>query len=458
MCAVDDELFKNAISNGEENVSSFHYSTFEHDGALEQYLKQLAFLEPHGREKERELWKELLVLSEKFREELSFFAITPKYLYGLIANCVAPDDFEEVFPHSFIQTRSRGEFFQWTGDLKNNLQKYLLQLCDAFEENDKKKIRQMRLFLLKLMQQTPILPEHTYHLYDRLVTFSLYCKNMSTENVKEAELILKEELMCSVEEFEEHFELLSHSYQKIDLLRHKIAEGNLRLVVSIAKPYHGRGVPFMDLIQEGNMGLMKAVDKFDFQLGHHFSTYATWWIRQSVAQAMGRQSRVIRLPAHMLNTLSRINRTEQQFLQETGREGSVQEVAAALEMSVERVNSLKKMASQTISLQANLYHDEEGRENTLEESKQLCDSNTPLHDLARKVLSERLSESIASLPARHGEILKMRYGLDGGKVYSLTEISEHFRISSERIRQIEISALSKLRSPATIKLFEDYFT
>ena len=458
MCASDDGFFNNTIPDPENTVSAFHRSTFENDGALDQYLKQLAFLEPYGREKEAEMWEKLLSLEEDFRMEVSFFAIAPKYLYGLISRCAAPDDFEDVFPHSFILSHKKGSFLPWTDALKKELQTLLFSFCSAFEKEDPDKITQIRTVLRSLLQRTPILPEHAFHLYDRLATFSLYCKNMSTENVKEAEMILKEELMCSLDEFEEKFEILSCIYQKIALLRHQIAEGNLRLVVSIAKPYHGKGVPFMDLIQEGNVGLMKAVDRFDFPLGHHFSTYATWWIRQSVAQALGRQSRVIRLPAHMLNTLSRISRTEQQFLQETGREGTVQEVAAALEMSVERVNSLKKMASQTISLQANLFQDEEGKEITLEGSRQLSDSKTPLHDLAKKVLSERLTESIAALPARHGEILKMRYGLDGGRQYSLNEISEHFRISKERIRQIEISALAKLRSPENIKLFEDYFT
>lgn len=459
MIVSDDEIFTGNTLQ-EESVSSnrFSHLCYENDGTLDQYLKQLASLEPYGHEKESLLWQQLLSFQEEFRQKISFFAIAPKYLFGLLASCYDPEEMDEIFPQSVTKLKKSHQLLQWVTSLKDSLQKNLFLLYSAFEKNDPFLLKNTREEIIHIFRDTPILLEHAFHIYDRLGTFALYCKNMQVKNVKEPEKILREELLCSVEEFEERFDSLVAIYQKMDSLRHKIAEGNLRLVVSIAKPFHGRGVPFMDLIQEGNVGLMKAIDRFDFPLGHHFSTYATWWIRQSVAQALGRQSRVIRLPSHMLNTLSRINRTEQHLLQETGKEPTVPEVAKILDMSVERVNSLKKMANQTISLQSTIYHDDEGKESTLEDRKELSINHTPLHDLARKVLSERLSESIASLPERHGAILRMRYGLDGEKQRSLNEISDYFRISKERIRQIESNALAKLRSPENIKLFEDYFT
>ena len=457
MSVSDDELFKAPDYTGEGSSASFSQLFYENDRALEQYLKHLAVLEPYGYEKESELWQELSFLQEKFREKLSFFAITPKYLYGLVASCCQVEDLDDIFPQSLIREHKEN-IFQWLETLKRSLQNNLLLLHDAFEKRERISLEKARQENRVLLQKAPLLLEHAFHLYERLITFSLYCKDPVIKNNREADNILQEELLCTFEEFEENFVPLEELHQKIDVLRHKIAEGNLRLVVSIAKPYHGKGVPFMDLIQEGNMGLMKAVDRFDFPLGHHFSTYATWWIRQSVALAQGRQSRVIRLPAHMLHTISRINRTEQHLLQEYGRAPTVQEVSSMLEMSVEKVNSLKKMTSQTISLQASVFLDEEGNETTLEDRQELSDSNTPLHDLSRKILAEKLSQCIAALPERHAAILRMRFGLEGEKQRSLTEISDHFHISKERIRQIESNAIAKLRAPENLKLFEDYFT
>jgi len=231
------------------------------------------------------------------------------------------------------------------------------------------------------------------------------------------------------------------------------------MVFSIAKKYQRHGVPLADLIQEGNIGLMKAINKFDSGLGHRFSTYATWWIKQCVCHAVGRQSRVIRLPSHMLAVLSKINKAEQQFLLENGREALPEEIAEKLEMTREKVSSLKRMAMQTISLQAPVYSGRSGRDILLEDTvENIHDEDDPMRNLAKKILAEKLSSILSSLPPRTRQILTYRYGLNGVEQMSLNAMSEHFRISRERIRQIELNALTRIRNPEIISQLEDYFS
>ena len=266
-------------------------------------------------------------------------------------------------------------------------------------------------------------------------------------------------LFCSPAEFGAKMDAIEKLLAELGTVRNNLVFSYLRLVFSIAKKFQRHGVPLVDLIQEGNVGLMRAVDRFDTGLGHRFSTYATWWIKQCVCHAVARQSRVIRLPMHMLAALSKINKAEQDFLLETGREATPDEIADRLGMTRERVSSLKRMSMQSISLQSTVYSGKNGRDILLEDTvENMHDGDDPMHNLAKRILSDKLTQILSSLPPRTRKVLTLRYGLDGSEPMSLNEISRHFRISRERIRQIEIHALNKMRNPETISLLEDYFS
>lgn len=430
---------------------------FEVDSTLEHYLETLTKMNlPEGKEAEN-LW---LVFEEEkiaFRRILGQLGLTCIHLRSLLEKCSSPEECEEIFPHSFLRQQKMTPLSAYVGELKKKTLHITAGMEKAFREQDKKELEKFRKEGEDFLASLPLLIEYVFPLYEELKTLE---KSSRTSDEKEAyitEKLLQEKLFCTREEFNEILSGLEKAARALDRTRQKIAECNLRLVVSIAKPYHGRGVPFMDLIQEGNMGLIKAIDRFDHPLGHKFSTYATWWIRQSVSHAAGKLARVIRLPSHMLHTLAKIRYGEQKLLQELGRMPEVQELASLLEMSVERVSSLKKMALQPISLQAPALPGEDSV-GTMADVLELSDDEDPVKMLAKKSLTERLSESIAALPERDQLILRMLYGLDGTPVMQLSEVSEYFHISKERIRQIKTLALAKLRAPGTIQLFEDYFS
>lgn len=343
-------------------------------------------------------------------------------------------------------------------------QKYLQDLLDDIKSGDVTKISYED--LESRLEKTDLTPEQNAEIYRYLEqngikivdTFdkdnSALYRNIGDVAVDDpVKMYLKDIGKVPLLSTEEEAELAKRMQEGDEEAKQKLSEANLRLVVSIAKRYVGRGMLFLDLIQEGNLGLMKAVEKFDYTKGFKFSTYATWWIRQAITRAIADQARTIRIPVHMVETINRQVRAERNLLQELGREPTPQEIADYMGISVEKVVEIQKIAQDPVSLETPIGEEEDSHlVDFIEDTK----AAPPSDVAAQSMLREQLIQALHKLTPREEKVIRLRYGLDDGKQRTLEEVGKEFNVTRERIRQIEAKALRKLRNPTKSKKLKDY--
>lgn len=430
--------------------------------ALTSYLRELGGMDVPDADELQQLCRSFEEAAGVVRRRVSRFGFAAREIIAMIERSVAGEtELSELFlPSSFTGGKipPPAFFLPWKEELAvllAGLEKLSSQGKPAGEVRDR-----LESLLQKYGVQSGVAEEY-YNIicgYVRMLVpdFDIDSPVPATAELQAADEDQKElvsgKLLMTMEELPAELEELNLAVRNYSALRNKMVEANLRLVVSIAQKFRNRGISFIDLIQEGNLGLMRALERFDFKLGYKFSTYAGWWIRHNIFRIIAAQSRVIRLPMHMIKLLQDIRKQEQNFLQINGREPENSELSKIMELPEARISAVRKMAMQTISLQSQIGNDEDGT--VLEEL--IADQNVyePARDLARRILYDRFREMLASLPEREQQIIIMRFGLFGNKPTPLDEISKKLHLTRERVRQLEIKILATLRSPEKLKYID----
>ncbi len=470
--ASEVDRYKDVKKDSEEDEEKPEPKLDILDDPVRMYLKQMGQVPLLTREQEVEISKRIEEAETRVAYQINRFGFVAQAHLELAAKLVEGGErFDRVILDKKIESRER--YMKMLPRLCKKVQQLSTELARDYERltrsghRDASKMKKFEKAVVKLQSLYPQfffkqrVIEEFVHLADQHYALlrtlqeemrkrpKRAAKNLHAKNLRQLETTL----WLSISEFHERYQELRTWLRKALRAKTEMIEANLRLVISIAKKYTNRGLSFLDLIQEGNMGLMKAVEKFEYRRGYKFSTYATWWIRQAITRSIADQARTIRIPVHMIETINKLMRVQKQLLQEYGREPTPEEVAEEILLPVDRVRAVLKMAQQPISLQAPVGESEETNFGDFIEDK---GAENPSDMTAIALLKEKIKDVLETLTDRERQVLEQRFGLVDGYSRTLEEVGRQFRVTRERIRQIEAKALRKMRHPTRIRQLEGF--